>query len=982
MRTSGSGLAGFSRERALRVLEAAMLLDAGLLVWVAATGGFVADLGPAELSVTSARGPSSILLLGLIAHLAASGTLRALLVGARERLRSASNLRRAAMALSLVLAWLSLRSYARVPGILGETPLRYSGISINTANHHVPDLVYQVVSRPAGEPPVVHIEDVDPRGHFASYYCYPRALRMEPARRRWSLVSRVLLFWETEYDDPGFAPEPLPPPEQASAEYALAHGAPLLVAPALLGGYDSLWSLAQPPPEPLGFFEAEAHAGLLDVEPRAFASWSDVDRDGFPDLVLEDPHGRNRSVHHNRDGLRFEPPADARLAAADADRTLPQGIAPDGTPADAQVFAGAALGAGRAGELARALALSGFGDLDGDGDLDVLAIEPDGTCRLLLDRGDGELVDATSGSGLELLGGATACALGDIEGDGRLDLFVARAEGGVLLRNLGHAFEDVTAASGLPSLPGRAWARFADFDNDGLDDLYIAMAPLGGVRARDDLLFLNAGGGTFTQLPTGSRAVGGSRGGVSMPAVCDHDRDGDLDLLLAGGLDPMFQGGPTLLASRGCARPSVRVELWGEGDRPGDAAALRAVTSERFVLSRALSQMAGGDGSERGAHLGLGHSAFLRYVQVVRLDGSLVAVQGVPAASVLAFRGDARESALISSHPAALLGEVPTFDLADSREKLRALWGVRPLPAPDEDEIGRRSEAVLAHAQARRTASGVRVRPFAGAKLFQEGRRLSVLPERVFVEHITVDDSPRAENGTAQDEASIAVRRRWTSRGALEALLPAASKDVFSSGARSGSSAGDAALGRYGQLTAPRSAGSGLVGFVSFRAPAGGAHDVTHLVRPWQSEAGGVVPADWFEAELLRAARDRATRAALGALGGTSSADATWLGAVPCSTAALAQAARAGGLERDAAVLRAVERVREEVALDALARALIASHEPDESELQEQIQSQRPLLERAGRPVAAQLERELARSTLRRRFALSLLDRVLVWSAR
>jgi len=114
-------------------------------------------------------------------------------------------------------------------------------------------------------------------------------------------------------------------------------------------------------------------------------------------------------------------------------------------------------------------------------------------------------------------------ALGDVDGDGRTDVYLARLEGpNVLYRNLGDwRFEDVTDHAGVAA-PDRysTGAVMADVDGDG--DLDLLLASLGG----PDVLFRNDGVGRFSEeragLPSGD--------GTTTLALADVDGDGDLDL--------------------------------------------------------------------------------------------------------------------------------------------------------------------------------------------------------------------------------------------------------------------------------------------------------------------------------------------------------------------------------------------------------------------------------------------------------------------
>ena len=141
-----------------------------------------------------------------------------------------------------------------------------------------------------------------------------------------------------------------------------------------------------------------------------------------------------------------------------------------------------------------------FGDLDNDGDRDLLVLGGNEANRLFENQGDGTFLDITTSSGIG--GGnrtSTACSMADFNGDGLLDVAVANAfdwidqlpyfgqafahtEHNQLFLNAGgNVFTDVSAASGLEShaglAPGSAlisWAIGAvDYDLDGDTDILI-----------------------------------------------------------------------------------------------------------------------------------------------------------------------------------------------------------------------------------------------------------------------------------------------------------------------------------------------------------------------------------------------------------------------------------------------------------------------------------------------------------------------------
>jgi hypothetical protein len=129
-------------------------------------------------------------------------------------------------------------------------------------------------------------------------------------------------------------------------------------------------------------------------------------------------------------------------------------------------------------------------------------------------------------------------ALGDLTGDGLPELVLTSNQGGArLYLNQGKfRFRDVTDAAGL--VPGGPWTTgvvMADVNGDGRLDVYVCHAGPGGPEERANQLWINDGPGPdgVPRFTDRAAAYGVADPGYSTHAAfADHDRDGDLDLFV------------------------------------------------------------------------------------------------------------------------------------------------------------------------------------------------------------------------------------------------------------------------------------------------------------------------------------------------------------------------------------------------------------------------------------------------------------------
>jgi hypothetical protein len=181
-----------------------------------------------------------------------------------------------------------------------------------------------------------------------------------------------------------------------------------------------------------------------------------------------------------------------------------------------------------------------FGDLDGDGLRDLLVGTFGGKLAFLANTGDGFTLAVEALQDLDV--GSTATpTLGDLDGDDDLDLLVGEFSGDLnFFRNEGSTFVPNFVETDLAELGlatdldvGRFSApHLGDLDGDGDLDLLVG-------TEQDDLLFYrNVGSASVPQFEQEALDTGALRYNTA-PAVADLDADGDLDVLsgdLAGGL--------------------------------------------------------------------------------------------------------------------------------------------------------------------------------------------------------------------------------------------------------------------------------------------------------------------------------------------------------------------------------------------------------------------------------------------------------------
>ena len=173
-------------------------------------------------------------------------------------------------------------------------------------------------------------------------------------------------------------------------------------------------------------------------------------------------------------------------------------------------------------------------DADGDGDLDLF-VARSAVQRFFRNDGRGAFSDATDAANLAAPSSSTAaaaCVAGDVDNDGLPDLLVVRPGKSSLYRNAAATrFTDVAAAAGIPGMSSPAAAALADVDHDG--DLDIVLSPL--------TLLRNNGNGTFSDVTRVAGLAAGARAIAIVPTDFDNRRDLDLLIVTADAAPMLFK---------------------------------------------------------------------------------------------------------------------------------------------------------------------------------------------------------------------------------------------------------------------------------------------------------------------------------------------------------------------------------------------------------------------------------------------------------
>jgi enediyne biosynthesis protein E4 len=267
-------------------------------------------------------------------------------------------------------------------------------------------------------------------------------------------------------------------------------------------------------------------------------------------------------------------------------------------------------------------------DYDDDGDLDIFQAN-DHQLNFLFRNDNGKYNEVAVASGVAANSkgkptGSMHGTIGDVDGDGLIDILVTDLDYGALYKNVGNGlFVDISEESGIAgAMAGKgSWgAALFDYDNDGDLDIVSADGTAEELILQYPLLLENDGKGHFKNVGKDLGAYFSSKRSGRGLAVWDFDNDGDMDIIISH-LDQ--KGAPALLRNDGGNKNHwLGLTLKGKNG-PASAISAKVVVKAGEMRQVLVNQWATGylSNNDPRMHVGLGEKKLIDQLEITWSDG-------------------------------------------------------------------------------------------------------------------------------------------------------------------------------------------------------------------------------------------------------------------------------------------------------------------------------------------------------------------------
>lgn len=377
------------------------------------------------------------------------------------------------------------------------------------------------------------------------------------------------------------------------------------------------------------FADVTEQSGLGDTRWSLSAPWFDYDRDGDLDVYVAN--------YLEYDDGKFR----AYYAAAGYPGPLSYASQPDAfyrNNGDG-TFTDVTLEAGITGQNGRAMSATAA-DINNDGWIDVY-VANDATENFYYENmGNGKFEEKAlflgiafgeHGQGVSSMGPFA----GDIDRNGRLDIYVPDMGYSSVMMNMGDFFEDQTTRSKVAVACGQytGWGGLLfDYNNDGYLDLFVSNGNAHHLYTEEDVLLLNDGKGVFEDVSRTSGDYFHTKMVGRGSSFIDYDNDGDLDLIILN-----LGAEAKLLRNDGGNQKNwieIQVRL-PKPDRDDTGARVTLVTGSLRQIQDMIPVRGYLAQVDSRAHFGLGDHSQIDEVEIRWSDGKIQRLSNVPANQIL-----------------------------------------------------------------------------------------------------------------------------------------------------------------------------------------------------------------------------------------------------------------------------------------------------------------------------------------------------------